>query len=71
MQNDASYIDLYWFKLSNVWNFKEYTNVYSLVPENEFPEIIYAFFGGRQNIFSIIFGTKFVVIYTANILKIG
>ena len=46
-------------------------NVYILAPENEFPEIIYAFFGGRQNISSNIFGTKFVVIRTAKILKIG
>ena len=36
-------------------------NVYILASENEFPEIIYTFFGGRQNIFSTIFGTKFVV----------
>ena len=32
------------------------TNVYILAPENEFSEIIYAFFAGRQNIFSTIFG---------------
>ena len=36
-----------------------HTNVYILAPENEFPEIIYAFFGGKQNIFST-FGTKYV-----------
>ena len=45
--------------------------MYILAPENEFPEIIYAFFGGRQNIFSTIFGPKFVVICDAKILKIG
>ena len=47
------------------------SNVYILARKNEFPEIIYAFFGGRQNIFSTIFGTKFVVICAAKILKIG
>ena len=47
------------------------TNVNILVPENEFPEIIYAFFGGRQNIFSTIFGTKFFVKCATKILKIG
>ena len=46
-------------------------NVYILAPENEFPEIIYALFGERQNIFTTIFGTKFVVICAAKILKIG
>ena len=45
--------------------------VYILAPENEFPEIMYAFFGGRQNMFSTIFGTKFVVICAAKFLKIG
>ena len=40
------------------------SNVYILAPKNEFPEIIYAFFGGRQTIFSTIFGIKFVVICT-------
>ena len=44
--------------------------MYILAPENEFPEIIYAFFEGRQNIFSTIFGTKFVIICAAKILKI-
>ena len=46
-------------------------NVYTLAPDNEFPEISYAFYGGRQNIFSTIFGTKFVVdlISGAKILK--
>ena len=50
------------------------TNVYILAPENDFPEIIYDFFGGGgggQNIFSTIFGTKFILICAANILKIG
>ena len=46
-------------------------NVYILAPEHEFLEIIYAFFGGRQNIFSTIFSTKFFVICAAKILKIG
>ena len=45
--------------------------MYILAPENDFPEIIYAFFGGRQNFFSTIFGTKFVVTCVANILEIG
>ena len=45
-------------------------NVYILAPENAFPEIIYAFFGGRQNIFLTILDTKFVVICAAKILKI-
>ena len=39
--------------------------MYILASENEFPAIIYAFFGKRQNIFSTIFGTKFVVICAA------
>ena len=46
-------------------------NAYILAPENGFPEIIYTFFEGRQNIFSTIFGTKFVVICAAKILKIA
>ena len=45
--------------------------MYILAPEHEFPEIFYAFFGGRKNIFSTIFDTKFVVTCAANILKIG
>ena len=47
------------------------TNVLILALENGFSEIIYLQFGGRQNIFSIIFATKFVVICAAKILKIG
>ena len=42
-----------------------------LQSENEFSEIIYSFFRGRQNIFLIIFSTEFVVICAAKILKIG
>ena len=42
-----------------------------LAPENEFPEIIYAFFGLRQNIFSPIYVTEIVVICAAKVLKIG
>ena len=38
--------------------------MYIFAPEDEFSEIIYVFFGGKQNIFSTIFGTKFVVIFT-------
>ena len=44
--------------------------MYILASQNKFPEIIYAFFGGRQNIFSTVFGTKFVVICAAKIAKI-
>ena len=53
-------------------NSEAFSNVYISAPENEFPEIIYAFIGRKQNIFSTIFGTKFVVICAAaKILKIG
>ena len=44
--------------------------MFILALENEFSEIIYTFFGGRQTIFSTIFGTKFVI-YAAKILKTG
>ena len=66
--------------MCNICNFQAFsdilllelgTNMYVLAPENEFPEIIYVFFGERQNIFSTIFGTKFVVICAAKSLKIG
>ena len=46
---------------------KENIIKYILAPENEFPEIIYAFFGGRQNIFLTILGTKFVVTCAAKV----
>ena len=45
--------------------------MYILAPENEFPEIIYAFFGVRQNSSVTIFDTKFIVICAAKNLKIG
>ena len=38
------------------------TNVLILALENEFSEIISIEFGGRQTIFSTLFGTKFVVL---------
>ena len=44
------------------------TNVLILALENEFSEIIYIEFGGRQTIFSTVFGTKFVVLCA---IKIG
>ena len=50
---------------------QQVVNVYILAPENEFPEIVYAFFGGRENIFLTIVGTKFVVICAAKIFKVG
>ena len=43
----------------------------TLALENDFSEITDIKFGGRHNIFSTTFGTKFVVIYAAKILKIG
>ena len=43
------------------------TNVLILTLENEFLEIR---FGGRQNVFSTIFGTKFVEICAAEMLNI-
>ena len=38
---------------------------------NEFSGIMYSLYGGRQNIFLTIFGTKFVVKCAAKNLKIG
>ena len=38
-----------------------FISVLFLTSENEISGIIYSLFRGRQNIFKIIFGTKFVV----------
>ena len=45
--------------------------MFNLALENKFSEIIYIFFGGVQNIFSTLFGTKFVILCAAKIMKIG
>ena len=47
------------------------SNVFIFALENEFSEIICIKFEKKQNIFSTIFGTKFVVICAAKILQIG
>ena len=49
----------------------ELTIMIILTLENEFSEIIYILCRGRQNIYSTILGSKFVVTCAANILKIG
>ena len=46
-------------------------NIFILALKNEFSEIIYISFGGRQNICSTLFATTFVVICAAILLKIG
>ena len=47
------------------------SNVLFLTSDNEFSGIIYSLFRGKQNIFLIIFSTKFVVKCATKILKIG
>ena len=50
---------------------KKKLNVLFLTSENAISRIIYSLFRGKQNIFSTIFSTKFVVKYPTKILKIG
>ena len=46
-------------------------NLLFLTFDNEFSGIMYSLFGGRQNNFLIIFGTKFVLKCPAKILRIS
>ena len=59
--------------VDDMYNLEQETNLWicKLAPENGFSEIIFISFGRRQYIFTILFGTKFVVICAAEILKIG
>ena len=52
-------------------SFKPLANVLFLTFDNAFSGIMYSLFEGRQNIFRIIFVTKFFVKGAAKILKIG
>ena len=63
-----------WLYIANVILLKLFptlnkVNVLFLTSDNEFSRIMYSLFGGRQNIFLIVFSSKCVVKCAAKILK--